>query len=353
MTIFNFKRYKIENIISLMKPCFVLSRLHCIFPYSYKISNLSISLSKPWCIISFIIMTIYFGCAIVIVYQILVTNTIGHESIPDLLQGICYVTISTFVGIYNFIHCVPRLSFLQDLFKISSSVPKQSFQTIGVLIHIKDIFGFIFLVGQIPNIYNKNFYVALSKAYSLYATLVIFLTDGLYMNIVLVLLICFKNINENLIKLKNNVRNENQLILTLFHKHKNSLAVLKLQSIKKMHFAVSEIVEKLNSTFSFQNISTIILTFAEVTFSLYFYLLHSRSEKIINLDKQIWYSYFITSVTYYSLKLTAITWACQLFKYETLLTGTLVHETLLNAEEPLIKDEVSGKLCIQKKVRVY
>ncbi|XP_051158209.1 uncharacterized protein LOC127279727 [Leptopilina boulardi] len=286
-------------------------------------------------------MTCYLGYGIVVLYQTDISGTLKYDNIPGLLQGNSYVIMCVFVGIWNLIHTVPRLSFLQDLFKVSSNVPKEAFQKIGLFIYIKDIFGFIFLIGQIPNISDKNIYVAVCKAYSLYATLVIYLTDCLYMNIVLVLLICFKNINENLIKLKNNIlMNENQLLVTFFHERKNSISILKLQSIKEMHFSVSQVLEKLNSTYSFQIVSSIILTFTEITLSLYFYLLHSRSEKKINLEKQIWYSYFITSVSYYSVKFTGLIWACQLNKNEAMSTGTLVHEVLLNSDEQQLKDEL-------------
>ncbi|XP_043467280.1 uncharacterized protein LOC122501686 [Leptopilina heterotoma] len=334
-----FKRLKIENIVSLMKPCYILSRIHGIHPYSY--SNVSISLSKSWYFASLIIMAVYLGSGVFILYQIDVSGTLRYEYIPGLLQGNSYVIISAVLGFWNLLYTVPRLSFLQSLLKISSNIPKEAFQKIGLFIYIKDIFGFIFLVGQIPNIYDKNIYVAGSKAHSLFATLLVFLTDGLYMNIVSVLLICFKNINNNLIKLKNNIiAKENQLLVSFFHERNNSLSALKLHSIKEMHFAISEVVEKLNSTFSFPIVASLILTFAEVTFSLYFYLLHTRSDKKINLEKQIWYSYFITSVSYYSVKLTALIWVCQLNKNEVLTTGSLVHEILLNTDEPQFKDEL-------------
>lgn len=335
-----FRILKIENIVSLMKPCYLLSRIHGIHPYSY--SNVSISLSKSWYFASLIIMTVYLGSGVFILYQIDVSGTLKYENIPGLLQGNSYVIISAILGIWNLLYTVPRLSFLQSLLKISSNVPKEAFQKIGLFIYIKDIFGFIFLVGQIPNIYDDNIYVAGSKTYSLFATLLIFLTDGLYFNIISVLLICFRNINNNLIKLKNNIlAKENQVLVSFFHERNNSLSVLKLHSIKEMHFTLSEVVEKLNSIFSFPIVSSIILTFAEVTFSLYFYLLHTRSDKPINLEKQIWYSYFITSVSYYSVKLTAFIWVCQLNKNEVSTTGTLVHEILLNTDEPQFKDEVS------------
>lgn len=182
-----FRILKIENIVSLMKPCYLLSRIHGIHPYSY--SNVSISLSKSWYFASLIIMTVYLGSGVFILYQIDVSGTLKYENIPGLLQGNSYVIISAILGIWNLLYTVPRLSFLQSLLKISSNVPKEAFQKIGLFIYIKDIFGFIFLVGQIPNIYDDNIYVAGSKTYSLFATLLIFLTDGLYFNIISVLLI--------------------------------------------------------------------------------------------------------------------------------------------------------------------
>ena len=333
------KNSRIKDITSLLQPCFFLCRLHGLFPY--KFNAMEISLSKPWYIISLVIMTTYTSSVSVIFYLTHISGVLKDDSVPGILQEIVYWFLCTFVGILTVIISVSRVSFLQDLFRISINVPKEAFQNIGTFVHMKDIFGFIFLIGQIANVYDKNRYIYFSKVNGIYATLVIFLTDALYMNCVIVVYICFKNINANLIELrKNNTVEESSLMMPLFHKRRYPLLLLKLRFIKRVHHALSDVVEKLNSTFSLQIVASVTLTFFEVTFSLYFYFLRLREMKTINIRKQVWYSYFITSATFYCAKLIGIILVCQLSKDEAIKTGTLVHEILIDTKEPQFKEEV-------------
>ena len=286
-------------------------------------------------------MSIYLGCGIFIFYHTHVSHVLTYNSVPAMLQGHVYCILCTFVGLITLFLSISRVSFLQDLFQISANVPSEAFKKIGLFVYMKDILGFIFLIGQLPNIYDTDIYISLYKGFGLFCTLVIFLTDILYMDCVTVLYICFENINGNLIELKINIlTEESQLLMRFFHERKNPLLLLKLRMIKKMHHTLSDVVEKLNSTFSLQIMASVTLTFAEVTFSLYFYLLHSQDEKSIDLNRQIWYSYFITSITFYCTKLVGIIWICQMTKDEAVRTGSLVHEILINTEETQFKEEV-------------
>ncbi|XP_031788758.1 gustatory receptor 8 isoform X1 [Nasonia vitripennis] len=83
------------------------------------------------------------------------------------------------------------------------------------------------------------------------------------------------------------------------------------------------------------------MTFAEVTFGLYFFILHIQGKKGIDLDKQLWFNYFITSVTYYSLKMAVMVWICQETKNESLKTGIIVHDVILNNNNEQLKSELS------------
>ncbi|XP_033231719.1 putative gustatory receptor 28b [Belonocnema kinseyi] len=334
-----FKNFRVKDITSLLQPCFFLCRIFGLFPYN--IVTAEVSFSKPWYIFSSIFMSINVGCGIFLFYQSHVSKVLAFNSVPGMLQGNCYFIMCTVVGLTTFFLSVSRVSFLQDLLKISANISSESLKKIGIFVYMKDILGFIFLIGQIPNLYDKNVYIVLLKAFGLICTLVIFLTDMLYMDCVTVLYICFENININLLELKNNIlTEESQLWMRFFHERKNPILLLKLRTIKKMHHALSDVMEKLNSTFSFQIGASVTLTFAEVTFSLYFYLLHNQNEKKIDLERQIWYSYFLTSITFYCTKLVGIIWICQMTKDEAIRTGSLVHEILINTEETLFKEEL-------------
>jgi len=324
-----------------MLPCFIFCRILGIFPY--KINGSNFEASKLRYILSS--LTIGFFCAsgLTIFYEMDIAGNIKFDGVPDALQGHCYLLLGAFITIVTYILSGSRMRLLQTVMEISARLPPESYQKLSRVIHAKDIIGFLFLLGQIPNCRSLNTSDVFYKLFAVYITLLVFQMDMLYMNCVCVLKACFQRINNNLTNLRELVMNEEpHLLRRIYHEQRNPFLLMELKALKKRHLMVSDTVQMLNVIFSLQLLATIVMTFAEVTFSLYFYIVQVREKvSMINLDKQIWYAYFITSITYYSIKMALIVWACETGKDQALVIGTTVHDVLISTSDKQIKDEVA------------
>lgn len=337
---------------SLMYPCFLFCKIIGIFPY--KINGSTFEISKPGYILSTVVICVFCIYGLTILYEIDISERLRYEGVPATLQGNCYHLLGSFITIVTYILTKPRMRLLQTVLEISAKLPPETYEKLSRLIHAKDIFGFIFLVGQAPKCYSTNYLDILLKVFAMYITLLVFQMDMLYMNCVCVLKACFKKINDNLANLRELVVNdEPHLLRRIYHEQRNPFLLMELKALKKRHLMVSDTVQMLNVIFSLQLLATIVMTFAEITFSLYFYIVERENGiLLINLDKQIWYSYYITSILYYSTKISLIVWACETGKDQALEIGTTVHEVLINTNDKQIKDEVV-KLKILKIIYIH
>ncbi|XP_072759065.1 uncharacterized protein [Anoplolepis gracilipes] len=328
---------------SLMYPCFLFCQILGIFPY--KIKGSTFETSRPRYIMSTIVICVFCAYGLSMLYEIDISGRIKFAGVPGTLQGNCYYLLGGFITVVTYILSGPRMRLLQTVLEISSRLPPETYEKLSRLIHAKDILGFIFLIGQIPNCYSANYLDILVKILSMYMTLLVFQMDMLYMNCVCVLKACFKKINDNLASLRELVINdEPHLLRRIYHEQRNPFLLMEIKALKKRHLMVSDAVQMLNVIFSLQLLATIVMTFAEITFSLYFYIVQREKGDTRNLDnnldKQIWYSYYITSILYYSTKIALIVWACETGKDQALEIGTTVHEVLINTNDKQIKDEL-------------
>lgn len=329
-----------------MYPCFVFCFILGIFPY--KSNATTIASSRLRYILTTIVFCVFIVSSLFVFIIIDISMLHKYTTVPSALQGNCYYILSGFVTIVTYVLSGLRMRFLQALLDISSRLPPESYHNLSRLIHAKDIFGFLFLAGQAMNVYSPNISDTLTKIYGIYVTLLIFQMDMLYVNCVCVLKACFKRINDNLVNLKELVMNdEPHLLRRLYHEQRNPFLLMEIKALKKRHLMVSDIVQMLNTVFSLQIVATVILTFAEITFSLYFYILQWNSNQSIDVTKQFWYSYFITSIAYYSLKMSLIVWACETGKDQAVEIGTTVHDVLISTSDKQLKEEV-GKTLIRK-----
>jgi len=112
---------------------------------------------------------------------------------------------------------------------------------------------------------------------------------------------------------------------------------MKLNALKKQHLVLGDVYTKLLLIFSLQILVIIIMIFVELTFILYFYILHWNIGTIINqLDNPIYDLYLLVIIMHYSIKIVLIVWACE--------TGhenyTTVHNLLNNILDAQIKKEI-------------
>ncbi|XP_012229639.1 putative gustatory receptor 28a [Linepithema humile] len=325
---------------SLMLPCFIFCRILGLFPY--KINGSNFETSRLRYILSSVIMGLFCAYGLSVLYEIDISGRIGFDGVPGSLQAHCYFLLGTFIAIVTYILSGARMRLLQTVMEISARLPPESYQKLSRIIHTKDIIGFSFLLSQIPNCRSYNMSDILYKMFAMYITLLVFQMDMLYMNCVCVLKACFQRINHNLMNLRELVVNdEPHLLRRIYHEQRNPFLLMELKALKKRHLMVSDTVQMLNVIFSLQLLATIVMTFAEVTFSLYFYIAQMREKiPLINLDKQIWYAYYITSITYYSIKMALIVWACETGKDQAVAIGTTVHDVLISTSDKQIKDEL-------------
>lgn len=173
---------------SLMYPCFLFCRILGIFPY--KINTSTFETSKQRYILSTIIICTLCVCELITLYEIDITRTFKYDNVPIILERNCFYVLGCFIAVVTYISTGPRMYLLQTIMDISSKVSPDSYWKLSRLVHAKDIFGFLFLVGQIILYFSMvNF---LHKMFMLYIILLIFQVDMLYMNCVCVLKACFE-----------------------------------------------------------------------------------------------------------------------------------------------------------------
>lgn len=335
--------FRATDFQSLMYPCFIFCRVLGVFPYNIHASVFEIS--KLRYITSSIIIGVVSVYGLAILYEVDIGGGIKFEGVPGGLQCNCYFALGGFIAIVTYFLSKSRMHLLQTMLEISSRLPPETYKKMSRLIHAKDIIGFIFLFGQASNCYSEEYGDVLIKVFVVYITLLVFQMDMLYMNCVCVLKACFKRINDNLMDLRELVvGDEPHLLRRVYHEQRNPFLLMELKALKKRHLMLSDTVQMLNAVFSLQLLATIVMTFAEITFSLYFYIVQwQQGVPIVNLEKQVWYTYYVTSVAYYSIKIAFVVWACDTGRDQALQIGATIHDVLISTSDKQIKDEVVKK----------
>lgn len=325
---------------SLMYPCFTFCSILGIFPY--KINGSTFDASKQRYILSTVILCGLCIYELEVLYEIDIAGTIKFKGLPKTLERNCFYILSNFIAIVTYIFSRSRMRLLQTIMNISSKLPLNSYQELSKLIHTKDIFGFFYLVMQGMFYYTTLDFDTWHKAFVPYVTLLVFQMDMLYINCVCILKACFKRIDDNLKNLRKQVMNdEPHLLRRIYHEHSNPFVLMELKALKKQHLEISDVVQMLNLVFSLQLLATIVLTFAEITFELYFYIMHWKIGVLMsNLNDQIYDAFLIAYMTYYTVKIMLIVWACETGKDQAMKIGTTIHDLLNNISDEQMKDEV-------------
>lgn len=325
-----------DNIYDILRPWFFLNKLHGIFPYNLNRNQIQLSI-LGFCYSIFTTIACLI-CFIVLFIQCNITKATKFDTLEALLQFNCYFIQGSFITVTTCFLSNSRLVFLKKLKEVSLMLTKKECLLVAAIIYFLGTVGYMFLMAQMYNAIKS-----LQKTFGMYITTVVFLMDVQYASYVLIIKACFKNINTNLKKLKQNKLNADGIKVCDNLKQQSyfkNLQVLKLRKLQQKYHEVSKVINVLNSVFTIQLISTVLMTFVEVTFGLYFFLLHSQGKKSIDLDKQVWINYYITSVTYYSLKLSIIVWICQEARNESLKTGVIVHDVILHRGCEQLETEV-------------
>jgi len=320
---------------SLMYPNFVFCRILGIFPY--KINASTFETSKQRYILPTLLICIVCMCEIIMFSEI--TEIINYEDVTDILEYVSYFIISGFIALTTYVLSGPRMRVLQALLEISSRLSPESYRKLSKWIHLKDILGTFFLIMQTSLYYgireDFDFYML-----DMYIYLLVFQMDMQYINCVCILKACFKRINDYLLHMQKIVINHESYAPRLIcHTQKNQFLLIKLKILKKQHLLISNTVQKINIVFSLQLLSTITLTFTEITFAFYFHLIDWQNGMSITLD-EIRDIFFLLFMGYDFLKLILIVWACETGKNQAFEIGTIIHDVLNRTRDEQIKEEV-------------
>ncbi|XP_011859884.1 PREDICTED: uncharacterized protein LOC105557296 isoform X1 [Vollenhovia emeryi] len=331
--------FQATDFQSLMYPCFIFCHILGIFPY--KINASTFKISKQCYVLSTVVI-----CAVCIYefklfYDFTISERIEFGNLPWILEGTCYYALSSFIVIVTYILSGPRMRLLQIIMDVSSKLPSETYKKLSKMIHTKDIFSFFFLIIVMLISYNKLNYHLTLELYTIYISLVVFQMDMLYLNCVCILKACFKRINDNLVNFREPVlKDVPHLFNRTHHKQGNPFPLMELKALKKQHMMISDTVQMLNLVFSLQLLASIIITFCEITFSLYFY----ASQWPIftyELHNDLWYSYFLVFIiNYQSLKILSIVWACETGKNQALEIGTTIHVVFNSISDEDVKNEL-------------
>ncbi|XP_018395891.1 PREDICTED: uncharacterized protein LOC108774314 [Cyphomyrmex costatus] len=332
------KLFHATDFQSLMYPCFTFCNVLGIFPY--RINALTFETTKQRYILTTVITCVFCLFTLIMLYGIDISGTIKYDDTPITIERNCYFIYGLLIAIITYIMKDPRMHLLQNIMEISLILSPNSYRKLSRLIHAKDIFGFSFLVGHIIFCCFILDFGNTDMILVAYIHLIGFQTDMLYMNCVCVIKYCFKEINDNLTNLRKLVVNDNpHLLRGIYHARRNSFLLMKLKALITQHLMISDTVQMLNMVFGLQLLATIVLTFVELTFLLYLY--------IISLWNTYMYGYhtfhvvlLVMALMFQCIKIAFIAWACDTSKDEAIMVGITVHEILNDTIDEQIKDEL-------------
>ncbi|XP_011691366.1 PREDICTED: putative gustatory receptor 28b [Wasmannia auropunctata] len=327
--------FNANDFQSLMYPCFTFCRILGIFPY--KINNSSSAISKPYYILSIIIICAF--CFYTLINMMNLSDWFDiRQNVHKTIEIYSFFVIGSFITIVTFILNRPRMRFLWTILKISTRLSSKVYQRQSVLIHGKDIFGFFFLlIYTIIDFYNAQVSIV-TMLCPLYINVLVFQVDMLYINCVCVLKACFTKINDDLANVLI-MYNEPHLIRTFCHNQRNSLLLTELKALKKRHLKISDSVQMLKIIFSPQLLATMASIFIHITFELYFNMVSWKNGLFISWTKYV-NNNVVPYIVLYFIKLVLIIWACETGKNEAVKISTNVHDILNSTKDEQIKYEL-------------
>ncbi|KAL6259644.1 hypothetical protein P5V15_009560 [Pogonomyrmex californicus] len=335
---------------SLMYPCLTIGGITGAFPY--QINEWTFKISKSRYILSTIIICIYCISLLIMLYDF---GNINYETfnmrnnfqiIIKCIETNFYYTCCVFMTIVSQILCYPRMRLLQTIMKISSKLSIKKYQELSRLIHIKDIFGSLILIvmwylwiNRIKNLFRiKISYIIVS----VYTPILLFQYDMLYINCVYILNACLKEINNNLLHIKELlIKKERRIrdVFLFYHEQRNLFLIMEIKALKKQHLMINNAVQTLNTIFSFQLLTTIGITLTEFIFELYFNAVQWHGRVSFNW-KENSYDLFLISLSFDVIKIILLVWSCETSKNQAQKIGTTIHDVLNSINDEQIKDEL-------------
>ncbi|XP_011859881.1 PREDICTED: uncharacterized protein LOC105557294 [Vollenhovia emeryi] len=330
--------FQAKDFQTLMYPCFTFCRILGIFPY--KINASTFVASKLYYTLWTVVIGVSYGINALayILHGSSIFGKIDMKILPRTLGSICVFVFGGFIMVVTFILSGPRMRLLQILLNISSRLPAESYQKLSRLIHAKDVIGFICLI---ENMFIRMLKLRVNSMFHTYIILVVFQMDMLYINCVCVLKACFKRINDNLAHMRELIINDNSHGSRLTYEQRNPFLIMELKALKRQHMTISDTVHKLNMIFSLQLLATVVMTFSDVTITLYYYVLDWQHIPLMSTSmKALSHTYYLSRLMYYGVKMGLVTWACETGKNQALQITISIHDISNNITDKQIKDEL-------------
>ncbi|KAL7302222.1 hypothetical protein TKK_0004897 [Trichogramma kaykai] len=330
--------WKIENFADVMKPSLFICRLYGLLPY--RMENEKITRSRLINIYCIAFTTLYLIFSMLNLYILNASSYVKRIS-TWMLQSNCFYALANFIIVSNAAFGSQVITILRTLEKVTRKLPKSELDKVAKWIRIKDLIVYALLIVHAPALFSGDIYNWIAKVIASYATTAIYLLDLQYSSYVYILGSCFKFINAELARLKDKAFTEKaHLLRRVYHRRFNPTLFVKLRHLKQWHYKLNEAIRKINLTFSLQIISTLILTFTELTFGLYFNIYDMRHKNVRSLNNEVWYCYYYTLVVYYTLKLFLLTLTCQFTNDENDKSHIIINEILINTDDKLFKEEL-------------
>ncbi|XP_011880741.1 PREDICTED: uncharacterized protein LOC105569152 [Vollenhovia emeryi] len=331
---------------SLMYPCFTFCRIVGVFPY--KISASTFEISKPYYILSTMVVCICCIANLVFIHAIMISGQITYGGIIGNIGAVFYIILTGLIVIITHILSVPRMRLLQTILEISSKLSSKSYQKLSRLIHIKDILVIMLLVAHVLiylvkvewKEFRRNCLHVLTLLLDIYMGLLVLQMNMLYINCVCVLMACLKKLNNDLVhmqRLTDDTKSSVPSSICLIQR--NEFFLTRLKTLMKQHLMINRTVRMLNIIFSLQILAIIIMSFFEITLHSYFFVIHWQDKLLIGLDWHI-FDAFLTTVLYYVIQITLIVWACETGKNQAQKITTTIYDILNNTTDEQIKAEL-------------
>ncbi|KAG5313132.1 GR28B protein, partial [Acromyrmex insinuator] len=170
-----------------------------------------------------------------------------------------------------------------------------------------------------------------------------FSTKGLTVDATLIAAVtCFTRINDNLMSIRRFIANNEPSVHRLnYHNQRNPFLIMELKALKIQHLTISDTVQTLNTIFSLQLLATIVMTFFNSTFCLYYYIQASQYILVDNFFKLVlFHMYFLLYIAYFLIKVLLIVWACETGKHQAQQITTSIHDVFNVTTDEKVKNEL-------------
>lgn len=327
-----------KDFQSFMYPCFTFCHIFGIFPY--KINATTFEVSKPHFILSIVVTSITGIYALMMLFGSPILGKLDMLNLPGNLADGCNFVFGGFIMIITFILTGQRIRLLQNILKISSRLPSESYEKLSRLIHTKDIIGPLLVAIVMITSSACRGHFEINFLIQIYINVMVFEMDMLYMNCVCVLKMCFKRINDDLANIRRIIVNDESHIFKLNYQ-RNHFLIMELKTLKKQHLVITDTVRMLNSIFGLQLVATIIMMFCDITFTLYYYILFCLYLFLSNTsENMLFHVCYLSYLAHSFIKIALIVWACETGKNQALQISVSIHDVFnVTTDEP-IKDEV-------------